>query len=615
VRYRAFAIRNFKGVSETRLELSQGSSPIPVTLIGLNESGKTTLLEAIYSFKPDVSSKILFSKDHSLVPDAHQRIPINRLSNFTANVEVTAEIEIEQDDVEALDRFFKDKKWKVDLGQFPRSIEVTSRTPYENSTPSETQRQWDYDFSVSEGRKKPKISTVEQWKEVTKLLDDRLPIIAYFPTSVFDFPSKIFLSRTPNDGLNNFYRNIFQDVLDVQGEDMKIKTHILERIKSSSDSSVFSEMMTAFFGSSERSKVQQVFDKASYTVSAMIVTRWNSLFKHSNLNREVVIEWGVEPGDSAEPKVFAEFKVKDGPERYNISSRSLGFRWFFCFLMFTQFRGKRKGSSGTLFLFDEPASNLHAGAQEELLESFSNVAVSPNELMYSTHSHHLINPIWLEQAFIIVNESIDYEEDVTGEKSDLAANVKAIPYRQFVNSYPDRTSYFQPVLDRLEVRPSAMDLNQDCVLVEGKSDYAVLRYFRQETGTAITIIPAFGATTLGSLIALMRGWGRRFFVVLDGDREGVTARERYKEDYSLTDEEIGLLSELTSAKEIENLLSKTDMEALAALRGVAKISKKNIYTMFQEAAAAGAHLPLSAEAVQRGADLLSSLHEKLTGTA
>jgi predicted ATP-dependent endonuclease of OLD family len=50
MRISKFEIRNFKGVSRTSIDIS-GVSPGNIgTLIGLNESGKTTILEAISHF-------------------------------------------------------------------------------------------------------------------------------------------------------------------------------------------------------------------------------------------------------------------------------------------------------------------------------------------------------------------------------------------------------------------------------------------------------------------------------------------------------------------------------------------------------------------------------------
>ena len=46
MRYKEFYFENFKGIEKMRLPLTGGVT----TLIGLNESGKTTILEAIFCF-------------------------------------------------------------------------------------------------------------------------------------------------------------------------------------------------------------------------------------------------------------------------------------------------------------------------------------------------------------------------------------------------------------------------------------------------------------------------------------------------------------------------------------------------------------------------------------
>ncbi len=46
-----------------------------------------------------------------------------------------------------------------------------------------------------------------------------VPDIAYFPTFVFDFPKRIFLTKERGDKVSNFYRQVFQDILDYDGQD------------------------------------------------------------------------------------------------------------------------------------------------------------------------------------------------------------------------------------------------------------------------------------------------------------------------------------------------------------------------------------------------------------
>jgi predicted ATP-dependent endonuclease of OLD family len=46
-----FEIRNFKGIKRIRLEFDKKPSGNVYTLVGLNESGKTTILEAMHFFE------------------------------------------------------------------------------------------------------------------------------------------------------------------------------------------------------------------------------------------------------------------------------------------------------------------------------------------------------------------------------------------------------------------------------------------------------------------------------------------------------------------------------------------------------------------------------------
>ena len=52
MRYKSFRIRNFKGIKDTTINLDTATGAGVFALVGLNESGKTTVLEAIHSFYP-----------------------------------------------------------------------------------------------------------------------------------------------------------------------------------------------------------------------------------------------------------------------------------------------------------------------------------------------------------------------------------------------------------------------------------------------------------------------------------------------------------------------------------------------------------------------------------
>ncbi len=47
MRYTAFKIKNFKGIRELELKLDSAPNSNIFTIVGLNESGKTTIIEAL----------------------------------------------------------------------------------------------------------------------------------------------------------------------------------------------------------------------------------------------------------------------------------------------------------------------------------------------------------------------------------------------------------------------------------------------------------------------------------------------------------------------------------------------------------------------------------------
>jgi len=59
MRFLKFEIKNFKGIRHAELSFSKSNTAGVYTLVGLNECGKTTLLEAIHSFSPDSDTEIV----------------------------------------------------------------------------------------------------------------------------------------------------------------------------------------------------------------------------------------------------------------------------------------------------------------------------------------------------------------------------------------------------------------------------------------------------------------------------------------------------------------------------------------------------------------------------
>ena len=99
MKFLQFDIKNYKGIKKAELKLNpQGESKI-FTLVGLNESGKTTILEAINSFSPDKDTESLFSNDDVFKKvEPKDLVPKHLKDNFNGDVTIKALLAFDDND-------------------------------------------------------------------------------------------------------------------------------------------------------------------------------------------------------------------------------------------------------------------------------------------------------------------------------------------------------------------------------------------------------------------------------------------------------------------------------------------------------------------------------------
>jgi predicted ATP-dependent endonuclease of OLD family len=555
--YVGFGFKNFKGIQDLYLGLAPGAV---TTLIGLNESGKTTILEAIFCFSYGAENLDAIDPSMKSLRDPERWIPISRRGNFNETIEIRADVVLSEDDVAALSEHLK-SEFDLSLGTVNRKIEIAELYRFENSrhVPSKMKRTWTLDLAGTVGRQKkarPFDSKTPEWQAAVKFLASCLPRIWYFPNFLFELPDRFALEKVSAEqpgeegDKNAFYRLTFERILDQLGSDADLDTHVVARIKSQEKAD-------------ERNLMSLLLDMGR-NMTDMVFGGWNRIFGKAPSEQSVELKADIDPDGSA----FLELKIKGPDGYYDLSERSLGFRWFFMFLLMTSYRGLGSDGRGTVFLLDEPASNLHSSAQAELLKSFENLSATA-QLIYTTHSHHLINLRWLDSAFVVKNEALGdftFEQYMT-QRATAHTSISAARYRQFVSDNPSKTSYFQPVLDLLDYRPSDLEPVPNVVLVEGKSDFYFLRYTTEVIGLTPVpkLVPGGGAGSLEPLIRLHIGWGKGFVILLDDDEEGRKQKARYMDEFGPLVEQCCLtLKDLGMAdtSEIEDFVSEADREAL-----------------------------------------------------
>ena len=235
-----FILENFRGVERTEISLSSRINTPIVTLVGLNESGKTTILEALSHFVTGDPIIAKIFEESGTSSEALSLVPIHKKANFSGIIKFSAEIILDDKDIVALSRL-ADSKFKLDIDTeiIKDPFIITKQFSFldGNLDAKNTGNRWAFKLQVKTKRarnfKDYKIPTEGDSLvgEIWKLLIRRLPSISYFPTFLVDLPPRIYLSEHPEEKpTNRHYRSVLQDVLDSLDEGLKLETHVAQRI-------------------------------------------------------------------------------------------------------------------------------------------------------------------------------------------------------------------------------------------------------------------------------------------------------------------------------------------------------------------------------------------------
>jgi len=513
MKYTKFIIRKFKGIKELELDLTKYPVGKIFPLVGLNESGKTTILEAVNFFQEDLAD----SKKHEIL---HKKDS----GNFTGNIEIEAELLLEEIDNKVIKDFLDSKLFKIEKNI--TTISITKKYVFNNASFQKQESTWSWSPSlkVKIGSQRTYKSLYsenkEVWNELANEVKKIIPKILYFPDFLFDFPTKIYLE--------NIETLSSEKEKEVQGEYKQIIDDILHTIDSKYSLSDFLTKLKALTDTAKQSAASQIKQDISSILNQKIVVPWQEIFPGPN--KSILIETGND-----QTGYFIQLKVNEGTSSFLINERSLGFRWFFGFILFTEFRKARIDESGEyLFLFDEPASNLHESSQQKLLSLFEKL-IDKSKIIYSTHSPYLINPKFILNCFIVKDTGREGSNDY-----DFRQNIKAIPHKQFVASYPNEETHFRPILDVLEFSVTEFDLTDQIIFTEGKFDYYTFKWIEKTFFTDqeydFKFYPGASVDKYENIFREYLAHNKKFIAIFDADgnttTKGKGAKIRYLKEIS-----------------------------------------------------------------------------------
>ncbi|MFA6018570.1 MAG: AAA family ATPase [Patescibacteria group bacterium] len=255
--YTRFEVTNFKGIKHIVIDLLPGKTNKVFTLVGLNESGKTTVLEAIDLFQKDIP-----------VETRHAVIPKSKKTNFNDKISVAATVDLDAEDEKRIANFAKTKGFTITqpIGKFTN----TKSYLFKNSRFEKPANTVSIKIIGSKGKSKAVkqiLSPSDEWNSIVNfILENILPPIVYYPNFLFNFPQKIYLNEVADDKEEQkFYRQVIQDILDSIGDDLNIEDHLLNRLSST--------------GTEDRESLEAVINKMGVIVTQKIFRTWDNIFR------------------------------------------------------------------------------------------------------------------------------------------------------------------------------------------------------------------------------------------------------------------------------------------------------------------------------------------------
>lgn len=304
----------------------------------------------------------------------------------------------------------------------------------------------------------------------------------------------------------------------------------------------------------------KTFEQLRARVEAASIAISKQIFSYWSQNRNLKVEFSLEagrPGDEAPFNtgwsMHTRIRNKIHDMTVPFDDRSAGFTWFFSFLV--KFSQVKKNQGNVVILLDEPGLNLHAKAQNDLLRYIKDKLEPHHQVIYTTHS-----PFMVPTADIMAVRTV---EDVVKYREGEEPEVLGTKVGDDVLS-TDKDTLF-PLQGALGYELSqSLFVGQHTLLVEGPSDVLYLQALSNALKAAgkphldprWTLCPTGGVDKVWAFVSLFGGNKLHVAALVDyasGQKSNV---ERLRKNKLLQDGHVLLATEFCGKDEadIEDLL-------------------------------------------------------------
>lgn len=539
MKYTRFEIHSYRGIDAPIVIDLEKSKLVPI--IGINESGKTTILKAIYSFdiyNDEANSSIKQLDESQNLYKASPRPPLIAANVSCAKQDLYDALNVLKKNTEIVES--KEKITFLGLIETYRNL---------------IRRNFKGELLIYRNLLTRKYSVhrfFDKYKNDVLLdafvgeLMRFLPYILYFDDFRDSIVDRIEI-RADHNGNKDYWLQIIEQLFESTGN-------------------AYSEKYSLFdLPTMDGRRRDTILSKVNKRLHDALTKHWANLHvEDKRLNLEIGYEEEPDATVSEGKRCFLKFNVIENHEgvqyHFYVKDRSKGFYWFFNFVMKLEFNPKRLEDSNTIYLLDEPGSYLHASAQSRLCEKLRELSAA-NTVIYCTHSHYLLDP-----------DIIPINTVKVAVKNKKTQGIELKSIHQHSELLTDRKSAFQPIADALQIKPFLLDLNfKNVLMVEGIYDYYCFEMFKKFFNIAdLHVFPGTNADSLRYLISLMIATQVNYRVIWDNDSEGRACLQKAKRIFGeVESEKFNVLPYRDGNKDrrLEDLFTFEDLSLIASNLG------------------------------------------------
>jgi len=315
------------------------------------------------------------------------------------------------------------------------------------------------------------------------------------------------------------------------------------------------------------------------------------LLKYWSQNKHLTVRFDVRPARPGDPKgmetgtnllgrVYDSVHLVSTP----LGTRSKGFVWFFSFIAW--FSQQQKRGEPLILLLDEPGLVLHGTAQGDLL-SYIEEQLKQHQVIYTTHSPFMVDPKRFDRVRIVEDKSMDATEVLPADKVGTKVYTDVLEVTSG-SLFPLQGALGYELSQTLFVGPNSL-------IVEGVSDLLYLQVVsallekKKRTGLSPewTITPVGGSEKVSTFVALLGAQkGLTIATLIDIQEKDRQQIENLYKRKLLSKQNVLTFGDFTGAKEADiedmfeadfylELVNGEYKQSLATSIGVADLTTKH----------------------------------------